>query len=1133
MSPIDPPHIDLPPIDRILRPWRYDDPALARLVNETGLEISVLPNAGVFAIRRAATGGAILINRTPGSPVEGGLGRLWLRAGGRQPAIIQALGPRAAGRFGQAQDRFVWEGEEGGLRRRLTLWLHPRRNLWLWLVDVTNANASDTPCDAVFVQDLGLGAPGFLLGGEAYASHYVDHHVAPHPRFGPVVMSRRTMAQEGRHPWIAHGCLEGAASFATDAMQLFGPAYRDAAEIGLGFGSNLPGERLQHEAACAAIQSRSVILPPGGQARWTFFALYEPDHPEATSEADLARLDAAADAARAFAAGAGASPTPALRTPARSLLQDAPPLATRPLDAEALARLYPERVLEERCDGALLSFFLPEHGARSRHVVLAEKERRVRRRHGAILRSGQAMLPDDQTLCATCWMHGVFAAQLTLGNTSLHKLFTVSRDPCNIGRSGGLRILADLGEGWRLLTVPSAFEMGLNDCRWIYATRDRIITVSAAVSGAEPAMAWRASVEGEPCRFLVFGQIALGEHEYAQAGRLAIDPAGKRLSFRPDPESLWGKTCPDAVFHLVTGSPAVVEAVGGDELLDAEGLSRGAPWAALRSAPTTALNFAVVGSLTDPAAAGRLADAWAAGGDEGEGLRQAEAFWRHVGRDLRLTGGGGDASDAALEPLNALLPWLVHDAMIHLTVPHGLEQTTGAAWGVRDVCQGPVEFLLALEHDRTVKDILRIVFAQQYERRGTWPQWFMHEPYAQIQDPNSHGDVVLWPLKALCDYIEHTNDFAFLDESVPWRRESDFRKTDDGNPVTDHVEKLLAAVEASFLPGLHVMRYGEGDWNDTLQPADPALRERLASSWTAALLYQQLRRYGALLERRGAFGRAAELASLADDVRTDFNRVFIRDGIVAGYALFDGPDAEPELLLHPSDRRTGVSYALIPMTCAITGGLFTPEQAEYHWRLIREHLIFPDGARLMDRPPPYRGGVERLFRRAESSAFFGREIGLMYVHAHLRCCEAAAALGDAQALWEGLAVASPIAVTERLPHAALRQRNAYFTSSDAAFRHRYEASADWWRVRTGGVPVEGGWRIYSSGPGLFLHLLLSRAAGVGRRFGERICAPLPPPGQDDLTAEMTIEGERRRGGWPEGKSRRGKFPGEASGQAGA
>ena len=90
------------------------------------------------------------------------------------------------------------------------------------------------------------------------------------------------------------------------------------------------------------------------------------------------------------------------------------------------------------------------------------------RRHGAMLRSGDAMLPTDDTFCATAWMHGVFAAQLTIGNTAFHKLFSVSRDPYNIMRGNGLRILVDLGDGWRLLAVPSAFEMGLCDCRWLY-----------------------------------------------------------------------------------------------------------------------------------------------------------------------------------------------------------------------------------------------------------------------------------------------------------------------------------------------------------------------------------------------------------------------------------------------------------------------------------------------------------------------------------------------------------------------------------------------------------------------------------------------------------------------------------------
>jgi hypothetical protein len=38
------------------------------------------------------------------------------------------------------------------------------------------------------------------------------------------------------------------------------------------------------------------------------------------------------------------------------------------------------------------------------------------------------MLLDATTLCATCWMHGVFATLLTIGNTSFHKLFSAARD---------------------------------------------------------------------------------------------------------------------------------------------------------------------------------------------------------------------------------------------------------------------------------------------------------------------------------------------------------------------------------------------------------------------------------------------------------------------------------------------------------------------------------------------------------------------------------------------------------------------------------------------------------------------------------------------------------------------------------
>ena len=34
-------------------------------------------------------------------------------------------------------------------------------------------------------------------------------------------------------------------------------------------------------------------------------------------------------------------------------------------------------------------------------------------------------------------------------------------------------------------------------------------------------------------------------------------------------------------------------------------------------------------------------------------------------------------------------------------------------------------------------------------------------------------------------------------------------------------KNLLATVRERFIPGTHLIRYGEGDWNDSLQPVDP------------------------------------------------------------------------------------------------------------------------------------------------------------------------------------------------------------------------------------------------------------------------------------------------------------------------
>ncbi|HTO84368.1 MAG TPA: cellobiose phosphorylase, partial [Methylomirabilota bacterium] len=280
---------------------RDADLGLRQIGNASGLSVSLLPNGCPFSIEHQRDRDRIMLNQVLGSPVDGGIFRLYLRVGGARPFIAQAVGPRARVRCGAAADRFVWDGETDGVSHRVTLWLHPQTNLWLWHVEVTNRRDLDLPCDAILVQDIGLGGRGFLMNNEAYVSQYIDHHIAEHARCGPVIMSRQNQAQGGRYPWIVHGCLDGTAGFATDAMQIFGPAYRDAAEIDHAFGVDLPSRRLQHEVACAALQSKATVLKPGATLAQRFFGLYDPDHPEASSDSDLAKVDAVQNAIRDFA----------------------------------------------------------------------------------------------------------------------------------------------------------------------------------------------------------------------------------------------------------------------------------------------------------------------------------------------------------------------------------------------------------------------------------------------------------------------------------------------------------------------------------------------------------------------------------------------------------------------------------------------------------------------------------------------------------------------------------------------------------------------------------------------------------------------------------------------------------------
>jgi cellobiose phosphorylase len=745
-----------------------------------------------------------------------------------------------------------------------------------------------------------------------------------------------------------------------------------------------------------------------------------------------------------------------------------------------LKQHFPSAWRHEERDGAeLLSFFCGEHG----HVVLRAKEARTQRPHGHILRTGQARVPEESSLTSTVWMAGVFHSMVTQGHVSINRFLSTVHGWLGLFRTHGLRMLVRVDGQWQLLGVPSAFEQQPRSCRWIYRHAHGALEVESAARDGAHALSVRARVlDGPPVAWLVTLHVALGGDDGNAPLAIPWHREGNDVVVgMPEGSDLFARF-PEGAFVVAPHADTALAGVQDDGRLFTDGSSRGLPFLALEGAASSAFGLDLIGKL--------VPDAYAASSPPPL---------------PRLDVPGEGASAAELRRLAEMLPWLLADAQVHHLSPRGLEQYSGGGWGTRDVCQGPLELLLALDCPEAARDLLLRVFEAQ-DDHGDWPQWFQFlERERELRAPDSHGDIVFWPLLGAARYVLATGDASLLEAQVPFHGARGWRSR--AATVLQHVERALEVIGRRLVAGTALAAYGHGDWNDSLQPVDPALREHLCSTWTVVLHHQTLTALGKALRLAGHAERAAALESEAGRVRRDLRERLMVDGVLAGYVAF-APGADPEPLLHPRDHRTGLRYSLLPMMHAILEDLCTAEEAAAHRALIREHLWAPDGARLFDRPLPYRGGIARLFQRAETSAFFGREIGLMYTHAHLRYAEMQAHVGDARGLLESLALAHPVQLRERLPQASLRQANCYFSSSDAAFRDRYEAQEHYERVAAGTVALDGGWRVYSSGPGIMLSLVVTILLGVRREGGALVIDPVLAPELSGLRAEVSALGRR-------------------------
>jgi 1,2-beta-oligoglucan phosphorylase len=1036
---------------------------MSSIANAAGLQFEFNRNGSLRHLRLHD----VHINLFVGNEVEGGPANLWLRVRDDNANVELAplLGPRSPLAFDKRADALKAEGTWRELRLRLVLRLAADAPAWFWHLRVDNLGSAARTIELLHVQDLGLAPYGAIRTNEYYVSHYIDLSPLLHRERGWVVAARQNQAVDGCHPWALIGSLRRGASYATDALQVLGVAAR-AGVLPAGLTDGLPSTRLQHEHALAAIEDETLTLGAGASADLGFFGCVQASHPDATAMADLAAADAALALPEALAPAWSDDEHEAV-APARTLFSSAPLLVVNDLGATELDTLFgTSRRHEEHDDaGTLLSFFHSD-GA---HVVLRAKELVVKRPHGHILRSGSALEPDEASLTSTPWMAGVFHSMVTQGHVGINRFLSTVRGWLGQFRSHGLRLFVQIDGRWQLLGVPSAFEMRPVACRWIYKHAGGLIEVIADARSDAHALGLRARVlAGPPLAVHASLHVALAGDDGEDGGSAhwRLDEQGLFVSVAPG--SGLAERFPEGGFRIAPTPGSRFDRVGGDELLFEDGGSRDLPFVCIGCNAATEFGLTIRGELvaaSPPASAALQAPRW-------------------------------QTADAQAAHLAEIVPWYLHNALVHYLSPRGLEQFTGGGWGTRDVCQGPLEMLLALGLTRPVRDLLLRVFAAQ-NADGDWPQWFMFfERERDIRAGDSHGDIVFWPLLGLARYLLATEDRALLDVALPFH-------DDDAASLWQHVERALGVIAARRIAGTHLAAYGHGDWNDSLQPVDAASRERLCSAWTVTLHHQVLDTLARALRRIGRDADAQALEDEARDVLADFQRLLVADGVVAGYAQFE-PGSERRLLLHPQDSVTGVHYSLLPMMHAVINDMVSPEQARDQLRLIEAHLLGPDGARLFDRPLPYRGGPQQLFQRAESSAFFGREIGVMYMHAHLRYAEMLAHMGEAERFFDALCKAHPIALRQRVPMADRRQSNCYYSSSDAAFPDRYEAHRRYGDIARGDVALDGGWRIYSSGPGIMIGLVVGQFLGIRQEHATLIVDPVLPPRLHGLRATLMV-----------------------------
>ncbi|WP_413111711.1 GH36-type glycosyl hydrolase domain-containing protein [Thaumasiovibrio sp. DFM-14] len=1003
---------------------------------------------------------AVMVNLYEPSEFEYALSNVYLRiksSEGINFTPLMSYNPTLR-TFRNAAGQVGWQTETDAFRATVMISLAKDSSTLYYTVQVDNLSDSDFSYDLVFGQDLALADEGGVKSNECYVSQYLDHQIFDTTEQGYVICSRQNLPQSTGNPCSQIGALsDKIVAYSTDGYQFFGKDYRFNPTPAVLCEPTLANERLQFEMGYIALQTAEKTLAVGETAQSTFYLAFGAN----LVGSNVTEAGSIANVVAAYVTPAMESATEQV-LPNFFLNTDNVLLGETLTDEEATALFGKTRRFAEKDGETVLSFFYGEENADSRYVTLAAKERLLERSTGHMISSGNNQNFVNGVMSSTHGMYGVFNSHVVVGNTSFNKLLGVDRTSLNLFRFSGQRIWVKEGEAYRVLTMPSAFETGLNFSRWYYKYQNGMIKVTSFSSNDVATIQLDIETVNLPTLdVVVTNQLLMGNNE--GDAKVDIIEEGDHLTVRGD-FSLMSDAHPSLHYSLMAD-----KALADVSVIKAGDLPR---YLLFTGQVADKASLTITGVIDETVA--QRAEKIDFEAEVAAYHQSQSALTNHFNLSFE-----NDSYNA--QKMNETMQWFTHNALIHYATPHGLEQYSGAAWGTRDVSQGPFELFMSMQRYDRVVDLLKTIYSHQHIETGTWPQWFMFDNYSKIQQEDCHGDIVVWPLKAIADYITATGDLAVLDIEVPYTSiEEGFVFTTQSYSLFTHVERQIKHIIDNLIPGTSLSCYGDGDWDDTLQPANQSLRENMVSGWTIPLTLQSLKTMASALQGEARFEAFVnQITELSVNMEADYHKLLVKDGVIAGFIHLANKDVEQvEYLLHPSDQKTGIKYRLLPASRSIISETFNKEMAESHMAMIEENLVHPDGVRLMERMAEYNGGKQSYFKRAELAANLGREVGLQYCHAHIRFIEALCKMGKAEEVLENLYKIVPLGIQECVPNAEIRQSNAYFSSSDGKFNDRYEAYRDFDKLKKGEVAVKGGWRIYSSGPGIYINQVISSVLGL-------------------------------------------------------